>query len=270
MAAFSRYIIHADESGSPVLGADATEFPVFVLVFVIVQKKHYVESLVPKVQMLKFNAVGHDQLILHERDIRRQANAFAFLQVNEAVRNAFIAETTSIMETGEFSLCCAIIDKKKLMANYAKPWSPYEIALVFCMEAAANALLKKGERNVQVNVVFEARGPAEDKHLELEFRRISSGAPSLGRADPAMKEFEWKPMFVDKRANSTGLRLLTWRLGHLVCLIFDQVNRTAPPKYFAPKWSSPTPNASPKKLWAAEIPQQPIADRKTPAHSRFI
>jgi hypothetical protein len=207
MAAFSRYIIYADESGSPVLGADATEFPVFVLVFVIVQKKHYVESLVPKVQMLKFNAVGHDQLILHERDIRRQANAFAFLQVNEAVRNAFIAETTSIMETGEFSLCCAIIDKKKLMAKYAKPWSPYEIALVFYMEAAANALLKKGERNVQVNVVFEARGPAEDKHLELEFRRISSGAPSLGRADPAMKEFEWEPMFVDKRANSTGLQI---------------------------------------------------------------
>jgi hypothetical protein len=92
MAAFSQYIIYADESGSPVLGADATDFPVFVLVFVIVQKKHYVESLVPKVQMLKFNAVGHDQLILHERDIRRQANAFAFLQVNEAVRNAFIAE----------------------------------------------------------------------------------------------------------------------------------------------------------------------------------
>jgi hypothetical protein len=93
------------------------------------------------------------------------------------------------------------------MAKYAKPWSPYEIALVFYMEAAANALLKKGERNVQVNGVFEARGPAEDKHLELEFRRISSCAPSLGRADPAMKEFEWEPMFVDKRANSTGLQI---------------------------------------------------------------
>jgi hypothetical protein len=207
MAAFSQYIIYADESGSPVLGADLADFPVFVLVFVIVKKTHYVQSLVPKVQMLKFNSVGHDQLILHKRDIRRQANAFAFLQVNEVLRNAFIAETTAIMETGEFSLCCSIIDKKRLMAKYAKPWSPYEIALVFCMETAANALLKKGERNVRINVVFEARGATEDKHLELEFRRISSGQPTLGKADPAMKEFEWEPMFVNKRANSTGLQI---------------------------------------------------------------
>jgi hypothetical protein len=36
MAAFSQYIVYADESGSPVLGADAKDFPVFVLVFLIV------------------------------------------------------------------------------------------------------------------------------------------------------------------------------------------------------------------------------------------
>jgi hypothetical protein len=229
MAAFSQYIIYADESGSPVLGADSADFPVFVLVFVIVKKQHYVESLVPKVQMLKFNTVGHDQLILHERDIRRQANAFAFLQVSEAARSAFISETTSIMETGEFSMCCAIIDKKRLMPKYPRPWSPYEIALVFCMEAAANALLKKGERKVRVNVVFEARGAAEDKLLELEFRRISSGAPSLGRADPAMKEFDWEPMFVDKRANSTGLQIadLAARPLGLSYLRPKQTNRAA-------------------------------------------
>lgn len=207
MAAFSQYIVYADESGSPVLGADAADFPVFVLVFVVVHKKHYVEHLVPKVQMLKFNAVGHDQLILHERDIRRQANAFAFLQVSEASRKAFIAETTLIIETGEFSLCCAIIDKKKLSEKYASPWSPYDLALTFCMEEAASVLLKKGEKNVRINVVFEARGANEDKHLELEFRRIASGKPKIGKASLAVKEFEWEPMFVDKRANSTGLQI---------------------------------------------------------------
>lgn len=207
MAAFSQYIIYADESGSPVLGADAADFPVFVLVFVIVKKQHYVESLVPKVQMLKFNTVGHDQLILHERDIRRQANAFAFLQVSEVTRNAFIEETTSIMEAGEFSLACSIIDKKKLSEKYANPWSPYELALTFCMEEAARVLLEKGERNVRVNTVFEARGAHEDKHLELEFRRTASGKPKVGKASLAVKEFEWEPMFVDKRANSTGLQI---------------------------------------------------------------
>jgi hypothetical protein len=229
MAAFSQYIIYADESGSPFLGADATDFPVFVLVFVIVEKKHYVESLVPKVQLLKFNAVGHDQLILHERDIRRQANAFAFLQVNEAVRNAFIEQTTSIMETGDFSLACSIIDKNKLSEKYANPWSPYDLALTFCMEEAARVLLQKGEKNVRINVVFEARGANEDKHLELEFRRIASGKPKVGKASLAIKEFEWEPMFVDKRANSTGLHIadLAARPLGLSYLRRSQPNRAA-------------------------------------------
>ena len=78
MAAFSQYIVYADESGSPVLGADAKDFPVFVLVFLIVKKTHYIQEVVPRIQQLKFDFVGHDQLILHERDIRRQSGAFCF------------------------------------------------------------------------------------------------------------------------------------------------------------------------------------------------
>lgn len=204
---FSDFIIYADESGSPVLGADADDFPVFVLVFLIVSKRHYAEHLVPKVQMLKFDAVGHDQIILHERDIRRQSGAFAFLQVSQEVRTAFIDRTTQIMADAEISLCCAIIDKAKLAARYAEPWSPYVLALTFCMEKAAKALLKRGEAGTEINVIFEARGPNEDRHLELEFRRIAAGNPRIGSPDHSIRRFDWVPRFTDKRANSTGLQI---------------------------------------------------------------
>lgn len=229
MAAFSKYIIYADESGSPVLGADAKDFPVFVLVFVIVEKKHYAEELVPKVQMLKFDSVGHDQLILHERDIRRQANSFAFLQVSEAVRQRFIDRTTTIIEEADFTLCCAIIDKAKLTSRYPNPWSPYNLALTFCMEKAAKALLKRNERNVEVTVVFEARGANEDQHLELEFRRIAAGKPTVGKPEAEVPLFEWEPLFVDKRSNSTGLQIadLAARPLGLSYLRADQKNRAA-------------------------------------------
>lgn len=227
MAAFSKYIIYADESGSPVLGADSKDFPVFVLVFVIVEKLVYAKDLVPQVQMLKFDSVGHDQLILHERDIQRQANAFAFLQVSEEVRTAFIERTTAIFGAADVSLCCAIIDKRKLTARYPNPWSPYNLALTFCMEKAAKALLKRKELGTQVNVVFEARGQNEDQHLELEFRRIASGRPTVGQPEAAVKSFLWEPMFVDKRSNSTGLQLadLAARPLGLSYLRPDQKNR---------------------------------------------
>jgi Protein of unknown function (DUF3800) len=205
--AFSEYIIYADESGSPVLSADHEDYPVFVLVFLIVRKDYYAATLVPQVQMLKFDIVGHDQLMLHERDIRRQSNQFAFLQVDPIMRASFMERVSTIMHGAEVDICCAIIDKTKLKGKYPSPWSPYDLALTFCMEKAASILWKKGERMTDVNVVFEARGANEDRQLELEFRRIASGSPRIGDRMLALSEYNWTAMFVDKRANSTGLQM---------------------------------------------------------------
>lgn len=207
MTAFSDFIIYADESGSPVLGADANDFPVFVLVFLLVRKAHYSLNVVPMVQQLKFDFVGHDQLILHERDIRRQSGEFAFLQVSEARRVEFMDRLTSIIEAVDVQFCCAIIDKRKLAAKYPDPWSPYDLALTFCVEKAAKTLSDAGEDGTEVNVIFEARGAREDHHLELEFRRIAGGQPRIGKALQVIQRFNWVPMFVDKRSNSTGLQL---------------------------------------------------------------
>jgi Protein of unknown function (DUF3800) len=224
---FCNYIIYADESGSPVLAADREDFPVFVLVFMIVRKEHYIQSLVPAVQALKFRYVGHDQLILHERDIRRQSGQFAFLQVDRKLRETFVSELTEIVQAADIEIVCAIIDKAKLGQRYSNPWSPYDLALTFCMEKAGTVLQKKGQGGSIVNVVFEARGANEDRHLELEFRRIADGNPKIGKATHGVAQCEWRPLFVDKRANSTGLQIadLAARplgLGHLRP---DQPNR---------------------------------------------
>ncbi|RID92447.1 DUF3800 domain-containing protein [Gemmobacter lutimaris] len=228
-AAFSEYIIYADESGSPVLGADASDFPIFVLVFLIVRKSYYAGSLVPQFQALKFETVGHDQLILHERDIRRQSGAFAFLQVSVQTRAAFIGRLTKMIEEADIHLCCAIIDKEKLAERYSDPWSPYDLALTFCIEKAAKFLQSEGENGHAVHVLFEARGQKEDRHLELEFRRIAAGQPKIGRALPVIQSFNWQPMFVDKRSNSTGLQIadLAARPLGLAYLRPDQENRAA-------------------------------------------
>ncbi len=113
MAAFADYIVFADESGSPVLDNPDPTFPVFVLNCILVEKSVYANAVVPALQRLKFDFVGHDQLILHERDIRRQQNGFAFLQVDPAVRANFIDRMNDAVSQAEVTLVAAVIDKVK-------------------------------------------------------------------------------------------------------------------------------------------------------------
>ena len=131
MVEFSDYIVFADESGTPVLESPDPTFPVFVLNCVLVSKEAYCQQIVPSLQRLKFDSVGHDQLILHERDIRRQQKGFAFLQVDAVLRDAFIFRVNDLVTQADVTLVAAVINKVRLAQRYENPWSPYQLALHF-------------------------------------------------------------------------------------------------------------------------------------------
>jgi len=207
MEGFSDYIVFADESGSPVLENPDPTFPVFVLNCILVAKQTYATSIVPALQQLKFEAVGHDQLVLHERDIRRQQNGFAFLQVDPAHREAFIERINAIVAEADITVIGAVIDKVRLARKYANPWSPYEIGLHFCMETLLGRLVALGQTGSLIHVVFESRGKKEDLELELHFRRIASNQANWGYKQPDFTQLRWEPLFVDKKSNSSGLQL---------------------------------------------------------------
>lgn len=204
---FSDYIVFVDESGSAVLEGIDPDFPVFVLACVLISKDHYADVIVPRLQRLKFKFVGHDQLILHERDIRRQQNDFAFLQTGEAVREAFIDGVNSLVATADVDVIAAVIDKQRLKARYTHPWSPYEIALHFCMETLLSRLRELEQEARLIHVLFESRGRTEDVALELHFRRIANNEANWGYVRPDFLGCQWEPRFIDKRSNSSGLQL---------------------------------------------------------------
>lgn len=204
---FSDFIIFADESGSPVLEGPDPTFPVFVLNCVLMAKVDYAERIVPRLQRLKFDFVGHDQLILHERDIRRQQKDFAFLQVDAGVREAFLERVNAVVEDAEIEVIAAVIDKVRLAQKYANPWSPYEIALHFCMETLLSRLRQFGQAGRLIHVIFESRGKKEDAQLELHFRRIAANQANWGYKQPDFRYLEWEPVFIDKKSNSSGLQL---------------------------------------------------------------
>jgi hypothetical protein len=130
---YSDYIVYVDESGDHGLSRIDNNYPIFVLAFCVFQKKYYSENTVPDFQKFKFQHVGHDQLILHERDIRKDSGQFSFLK-NRQRKNAFINELTDIVAKQSFTLVSTVIRKNEYLKKYDKPDNPYHVALGYGLE----------------------------------------------------------------------------------------------------------------------------------------
>ena len=98
----SEYIVFVDESGDHGLDAIDAGYPMFVLAFCIIKKSDYVNQLTPAIQNVKFKHFGHDNVILHERDIRKDIGDFVSLKTREK-KSAFINDLTAIVEATPFT-----------------------------------------------------------------------------------------------------------------------------------------------------------------------
>ncbi|WP_250626435.1 DUF3800 domain-containing protein [Pinirhizobacter soli] len=196
---FSNYIVYVDESGDHGLETLDPNYPIFVLAFCIFHKRHYAQSVVPSVEMFKFKHFGHDTVLLHEHEIRKEKGVFRF---NDRLhKEAFIDELTEIIYTSKFILVSCVIDKARLRERSQLASNPYHLALGFCLETLYEFLEEKKQQDDPTHVVVECRGKKEDRDLELEFRRVCAGANRWG------KQLPFNIIFGDKRTNSSGLQL---------------------------------------------------------------
>lgn len=197
---FSDYVVYVDESGDHSLEHLDPDYPVFVLALCVFHKRHYAEKIIPAVEKLKFNYFGHDSVVLHEHEIRKQKGEFAFLS-HQPTRIEFMARLSSIMEASNFISMACVVDKARLGRNEGTGSNPYHIALGICLEVLREFLTEKGQEQLQTHVVVECRGKKEDAELELEFRRICDGE------NPGNRQLPFNIIFADKKTNLTGLQL---------------------------------------------------------------
>jgi hypothetical protein len=216
---FAKHIIYVDESGDHNLQSIDDQYPIFVLAFCIFDKRHYSEVIVPSLEKFKFNHFGHDQVVLHENEIRRRKGQFNIFR-NREHHQQFLSELGEIIEYSNFILVSATIDKRRIKKQFESD-NAYHIALVLCMETLYEFLTEKGEENKKTHIVVECRGNKEDKALELEFRRVCDGNNRLGITLP------FEILFADKKVMSAGLQLadLVARPIGLKTLLPDQPNR---------------------------------------------
>lgn len=196
---FSNFVVYVDESGDHGMQTVDPNYPMFVLAFCIFYKRHYCEKVVPALEKFKFNHFGHDHVVLHEHEIRKEKGEFKFHSRKQ--KQEFIGQLTEIIAASNFILVSCVIDKLRLRDKDELPSNPYHMALGFCLETLYEFLLEKNQDDTLTHVVVECRGPKEDKDLELEFRRICDGANRLNQRLP------FEIVFADKKTNSTGLQL---------------------------------------------------------------
>jgi hypothetical protein len=194
---FSDYIVYVDESGDHGLNSIDPSYPIFVLVFCIFKKRDYVQTAVPLIQEFKLKHFGHDQVVLHETDIRRDRGSFAFLKSKEHKMD-FLNELTEIIRIIPFTLIRTVIDKESYRLRHQIAENPYHVGLRFGLERIFYFLRQPLSLT---HVVVEQRGKVEDDELELEFRRICVGDNYLRKTLP------FQLIFADKKSNSAGLQI---------------------------------------------------------------
>lgn len=217
---FGKFIVYVDESGDHGMQSIDEQYPLFVLAFCVFHKGHYSQKVVPALEAFKFKHFGHDQIVLHEQEIRKEKGVFRIFRTREH-KEQFLGELTSIIEESNFILISCVIDKRRLQQLQEKPSNPYHIALRFCLETLYEFLEEKNEHQNLTHVVVEQRGRKEDDELELEFRRICDGSNTRELNLP------FTILFSDKKVMSSGLQLadLVARPIGLSILRQDQPNR---------------------------------------------
>lgn len=203
---YSDYIVFIDESGDHGLVTIDEKYPIFALVFILIKKSDYIEKIVPLFQNLKLKYFGHDQVILHEHDIRKEEGIFVLLRHSSEFRNNFLKDLGNITKDSSFQFFSSVIDKNRLLSKYLSPHNPYEIAMLFCMEKTLEFLLQNNQENKKICLVIESRGKKEDRDLELEFRRICDNQAKLGSSKD-FKRVNFEMIFTSKKSNSTGLQI---------------------------------------------------------------
>ena len=197
---FSDYLVFVDESGDHNLAHIDTQFPVFVLLFVIVRKQDYIDSICPALQRFKVKYWGHDEVVLHEHEIRKPIGKFLFL-IQKSIRERFQHDLNELVQAMPVILIAVVLDKNAFVSRYHNPVSPYDYAMEAGVERVFRYVEGAGQGEKETAIIVESRGRREDQELELAFRRVCDGANALNRILP------FQLVMVPKASNSVGLQL---------------------------------------------------------------
>lgn len=228
-----RFRLFFDETGNGDMDAAQTHpnERYLSLTGIVIRQDHHDKYVTRRLNLLKKNIFGSEDVILHRRDIMRKEGPFSALR-NEERCKEFDARLAAILAECVATAFTVSIDKLAHKQKYVV-WqhNPYHY-LLECLLERYTLWLRK--RNYQGDMLGEARNPTHDAPLKRAFRSFyltKTGAPvnaSVIQARLTSKELRLKP----KEANIAGLQLADI-LAHPChrSLKFEQLGETCPSDY---------------------------------------
>ncbi len=200
----SRFIGFLDECGDHSLLKIDTDFPLFVLALVVMERESYSKHVIPTLGEFKLRYWNHEGINLHSREIRKALGPFAFLQI-PTIRPAFIEELGRIMKALPYTLFVTGIRKQQHKERYGQDAeSPYDLVLKFTLERVVHFLEGQGEKALPV--VAESRGKIENADLERVFFRIMNQG-TYYRPKEQFKKLDCPLVFRSKMDNIVGIQI---------------------------------------------------------------
>ena len=201
----AQYHLFMDESGDHSLKSVDSNFPVFVLVGVLVEDGEYVR-ICSQVDELKRKYFGSTDVILHSRDIRKCNGAFKVL-FDLSVKQKFYTELERILSTANYKIVASAINKEKHIERYGRlADDPYEIALTFVLERILFET-DGNQEQTSLKVMIEGRGDKEDASLAKRYNEILYRGTGQVTADRLRRTYEEGLIVRKKRDNDCGLQL---------------------------------------------------------------
>jgi len=200
----SRFVAFLDECGDHSMTSIDDDFPLFVLATVIVERRTYIEDILPRINSFKLSYWDHEGVNLHSRDIRKSEGPFSILQ-NPRRRERFLSGLSTLMERLPYWLLIVGINKRGHIERYAeRARNPYELAMTFTFERIVHFLERVGEHHLPV--VAETRGRKEDASLAEAFHQLLDEGTAYVLAD-RFQRLDCPLVFQSKQRNICGLQL---------------------------------------------------------------
>jgi hypothetical protein len=212
----TNYLLFIDECGTHDMRFVDPDFPIFVLVGLLVGELYYAKTLVPRVKQLKRIHLPDPNAHLHSRDIRRCHGAFKFLQNSQERKQRFYETINQLFLMSRFRIFAVAIDKARLLRHSLLPLNPYDVSLSQLLSLVCGP--PRGvvaSRPLIRRMIAESRGGREDRQLQHEYQGLrrfgfsSYGSSFVQRRKPTTVQQLFPPRieFATKAHAVTGLEL---------------------------------------------------------------
>lgn len=172
-------VMFLDESGNHALDKIEPDYPVFVLGGVIVDRAYARDIITPRINQLKVDFFGREDLILHTADIIRAKNGFEALK-DTGLRDKFYKALNMMMRDMDYKVVACVIKKDAHVTQYgANAADPYMYSLEVLVERFCREIGDVEDGGI---IYSEKRNPQLDRQLDLAWRKLQTTGTAVATA----------------------------------------------------------------------------------------